>query len=1334
MGFLPIYAEENNLVPEVIFEVKNDSYSIEIEYSSNEELLRVNLSKNSLINSDITSGPFSVNNPDEINKSMDEIESVLKSHNISDDDMLAVRERISEFHYISRTGCRALHFSVDSEMNESKNAIESLLNQVTRISTFERESENPIRSQLIDTFKIDEDTKIQLRMNLDSNGKFMSFSFAKDSNENVQGRERNLSNSMDGYSWYSLGNSVYLKNEKGDIVLSVNLDHFKRESSETGESGGLILVRNRRSHFIESEQRSYIRLNSQAYGETTETDKDWTIQRYSMSRFNDNVSREGVALSSSFAEHTPVVQVQGSSVYFPPLAQESDLLSRYPSFQWNDYRPLQETYNECMGERETLLSEQRLNGQDVLNVNEKENVRFCERMSLLNSLNLNEDLAFRSCLLEKKILLTVEGFESLNYNAVKEYNDTQFSEDVSSCVKVNSAQSLESALFLRVENNKISLTLQQREALASFLDTCVQSREANECEEQARGYLDFQETFEFLEGVSKTEFSCNSLDIENNHSFEACLENAKNSALDSYEDYFFKEAFHSIKLNQTESVDYEKIRNEFKMCMNGELDKQNQTLAIKEKWYQIEQYCLLENLKQEAKTSFNHLALSKLDELMGWVEPMLQEDLGHELREVISQEIEKWTNFSDYEEIKEKIAISTYSILLSHYLEHKIQDVDDREFQAKMRSFLLTENGDISPAQGASSNMGMPLRLSSRSIGRRLESRISSIPARARLSFVKNFINTVELTAFGYTEAKLRESEEDQLDDEVYTRTENERRACIENIDTSMNTLFSDEMKLCQMESFSKIQLEQARVEFEGLVGTQIQLNSIEANEQLKIIPQLKECLNRYEAITYYSDKRFEHLMKGCFIAAKISLETSLLKLKLNSYGELGSASLQDLSLCKGSLFNDTEIEEDDSLFNQWTFEDLSKEENLSDATRFLEKLSLHSGAIQSNFGSCLSRVEKTLTDSVKAFFVDQIPALQDTMDGHLDNEKNREVLNTFFDEELISLLIDFTNLSDQERTQDQYDLGGVVAEERVLTTGLGTSSLRHFLSSLGHYFDKGFIFDESAMRTELVVFKSELKDFLRWYKSNPDDVTIREAKSFFSESELGEHLAMAAVSERVYTRFTSGINTMREEELKDFFSQSNCKSYYNCFERRRRNSNILLKEKYDAIIEKYDNLLELTKTMTASYDFRRIIRPETREGQEIISLAHDVVIAPEIFGVSGHIQGEENLMRSVGKTILADNTDGGFSERFVEEIVQHSLDQEEASRSALGKWLFYDHGDFDWDTLRKTESGQVALNYYARFIMLPRMLDQRQSSYIENLRQTQFEKLMRQAQDENEH
>jgi len=169
-------------------------------------------------------------------------------------------------------------------------------------------------------------------------------------------------------------------------------------------------------------------------------------------------------------------------------------------------------------------------------------------------------------------------------------------------------------------------------------------------------------------------------------------------------------------------------------------------------------------------------------------------------------------------------------------------------------------------------------------------------------------------------------------------------------------------------------------------------------------------------------------------------------------------------------------------------------------------------------------------------------------------------------------------------------------------------------------------------------------------------------------------------------------------------------------------------------MMKKYDNLLKLTKTMTSSYDFRRIIRPETSSGAKIIKLANDAILAPAILGVQSNAVNEEKLMDALGEAILADNTDGGFSERFVQEIANYGLHEQENSKYAITKWLFYDAGDFDWDTLRKTKSGQEALNYYARFLMLPKMLGQNQSRYIRNLRLAQFDKLMRQAQSENEH
>lgn len=198
----------------------------------------------------------------------------------------------------------------------------------------------------------------------------------------------------------------------------------------------------------------------------------------------------------------------------------------------------------------------------------------------------------------------------------------------------------------------------------------------------------------------------------------------------------------------------------------------------------------------------------------------------------------------------------------------------------------------------------------------------------------------------------------------------------------------------------------------------------------------------------------------------------------------------------------------------------------------------------------------------------------------------------------------------------------------------------------------------------------------------------------------------------------------MKEEELEKLFKEANCR-FVSCLdadERRKRN----------AIIAKYDRLLQLSREMTASYDFRRIISPESDNGKEIIEAIKENILMPQILGQSVSPAAERQVMSLVGQAILRDNTDGGFAERFVEEAAQFALDEEQNSRWGITKFFFFDSKDFDWETLKKTESGERAISYYARFIMLPRFLGQEQSDYLKRTRLEQFRRLLTQAQGEN--
>jgi hypothetical protein len=103
-----------------------------------------------------------------------------------------------------------------------------------------------------------------------------------------------------------------------------------------------------------------------------------------------------------------------------------------------------------------------------------------------------------------------------------------------------------------------------------------------------------------------------------------------------------------------------------------------------------------------------------------------------------------------------------------------------------------------------------------------------------------------------------------------------------------------------------------------------------------------------------------------------------------------------------------------------------------------------------------------------------------------------------------------------------------------------------------------------------------------------------------------------------------------------------------------------------------------------------------------------------------------------MGELIIEDRTPGGFAERFVGEMAQSHLDQRKDNKWGLTKFVFYEDEDFDWDELRKTSSGRKALNYYTRYILLPKVMGREVSGYLEKLRRSEFERYLARAQEEN--
>ncbi|MCP4914343.1 MAG: hypothetical protein GY909_14615 [Oligoflexia bacterium] len=368
------------------------------------------------------------------------------------------------------------------------------------------------------------------------------------------------------------------------------------------------------------------------------------------------------------------------------------------------------------------------------------------------------------------------------------------------------------------------------------------------------------------------------------------------------------------------------------------------------------------------------------------------------------------------------------------------------------------------------------------------------------------------------------------------------------------------------------------------------------------------------------------------------------------------------------------------------------------------------------NLSKCQKDIDDFIIAGFRNYLVKSIPGIE------LD-EQNYKLMVDFFDAELLQLFFRFQKLNENFEVGA---LGGsLVPNERVITPELGLTALQNFIKVMGDYIARGFIFDKPAMRTELVVFQGELKDFLEWYLANPRNVKISEAREFFQESKLADHLAMAVVSEMVKVQFDDFLKTMKNEELEAFYRRIDCR-HRNCM------SDAEVSEER-GIKSKYILLNSLATEMTKSYDFRRIIRPQSQQGERFVNYIKDNFLLVKIIGYNPTNRVITEIKRMAGRFIIDDKTDGGFAERFVAQVAQHHLNVQEDNKWWITKFLFYDSGDFNWRSIRNTEAGRTAIEYYGKNLLLPKVFGQRQSQYSINLHTKEFHRLLKRAQSQHD-
>lgn len=1424
-----------------LIEFNEGTYKGRLEYDHQEKLVRLKFKKRGNWGRSKIEGPFSVASSGEVDQTLGKLEGFFGRFVFPENVQGQILSRVHEFKFLGAGQCQALHFSLGELQNQE--VISALVEEVEKIRLAQNPGSQAYRSLLIREFKIQktsgEEEVIQLRMTLDKQGQFLKFSFAKDQGD------------LSDYSWTQSNGKVLLKDKSGHIVLELDMRSFIPSNDSSTDSGGLVIVRHAKREGLENIERSYFRLRFNS--ETRSAENSWEVYPYTTQHFQETVIRNGVALTSGTAEHTPVIQINGSEIAFARLNLEQvrDVFP-FKEVTDNQLRKIESHFNQCMGERLSFIfEEERLGIRSAENFDRDQQI-ICQRKAELEgvalvlqnevtSKSLNQetsdevDISLRSCFQDKKLAAFEAELFSFDYQKlfqstkedfltskkdcfhqarglilkaqikkdidrnriIQEHMDGERTKNLlwqsvkakleSNCLSVVAVENLDSCLDygeLLVEENlflaQTSLHLSQlfpddrnaygekRLQLIGDFSNCRRDNNVETITALRSGTLEGEQ----LSAIQNKDLDC---------ARRATLKLATLSSRELFSQGLGRMGLDSNAIMKTED-DLQSVLGEFNNCLQEAMRDEAELSSLIGKISFYQESCLTVGLLPLVKKGL----IQDFDTLVEGYD-FLSGDRDKEILKerairLIERELAQWEDVSQYKALRDSLLEPLHSLILKDHFD-RVEEVIGEEQSSALRAHLGNLLND---------NTSRPLKLK---LSRYLNQVLLNAERgeRSKEEYLRVAMNDLvkQVHLFSFPLKTKREMASEVLlesdAEEMAARVDEHTNACWNDYSPNRRESVESTYRKCEKKRQAKVALELFRRRMERHVAKSFPLTSVEANKILTPIQYIESCFKGVDPYNNKTVTEYSKLIQGCLRVAELDLSYNISNAKIESYRPLLSRrGYHDAvtAYCYNIIFHhfrDGEVRIPRRGESSGPYRDLTKMQQSQrqrlpyegSLLRFFESSSLFEPEFSENdqrqmrglvetfaandefnqewWNGKLAHCEKGTTDfinvSFREYIVESIPALSFSN----SNDPNAKLMRDFLDFELVEGLLAFKKAFEERHGLNSLDLGQIVPGQRTLDPELGITALTNFIQVLGDYISKGFVFDEQGMRTELIVFQSELKSFLRWSKGNPERISINEAMDFFKESKLAEHLALAAIAETTYDKFVVGIGTMKRDELEKLYDDANCR-FMSCLNREE-------KEKHRRIIAKYDELLKLCKEMISdhdfrtlltrtnreenaarsdgldlsAYDFRRIISPESVQGEEIIESIKQNILMPKILGGTVSAAAETQVLRLVGEALLRDNTDGGFAERFVEQAAQFALTEEENNRWGITKFFFFDKKDFDWETLKKTEAGERAINYYARFIMLPRFLGERQNDYLVNLRLQRFRELLTQAQKQND-
>lgn len=577
------------------------------------------------------------------------------------------------------------------------------------------------------------------------------------------------------------------------------------------------------------------------------------------------------------------------------------------------------------------------------------------------------------------------------------------------------------------------------------------------------------------------------------------------------------------------------------------------------------------------------------------------------------------------------------------------------------------------------------------------------------------------------------------------------------------------ELLNCKKSRYGSMQFSMSKDDLELMVSSHFPKNSMQVNNLLTPIHYLNECIKKVDPFKDLSFEEYKNMTNACVVVTQMNISHNISLHLIEQYKPVLAngdvlAPIKEANSCYKKIFNNIHETAENSDISEVALSDNSSSgDNTRSLGQLLESLTRTGSGSNSllsvysdentfsydfkkndlnNIRSLLSTLAKNpkinanwmkdqtkncqqalktkLYEGFREFIIRNVPALDESSVNQA-GETNREVFEKLIDLEMIDLLIKFKSLrSDSEGVLNS----SLPPMERVITPAMGVMALSNMVKIAGSYISKGFIFDPDRMKTELVVFKSELKNALYYINTTSETVRVADLERFFTESTIADHFALAEVAENVHRQFMNFIIDMEREDFEAFKRRTNNKPFSQLSEAGKKD--------YYALRDKYRNLRALVKTMTSSYDFRRIMRTGSTRGKRIVKYIKENYLLPQILGDRIAPAVKRKISYDIARLIVEDNTEGGFAEQFVHRVAQQKLTTQSNNKWSITKWLFYGKGDFDWTSLRKTDAGRKAIEYYSQYILLPKILNANLSATTQRQRIEKFESLLSEAQGEN--